>query len=111
MLSNAIFMDRGNRTNAINQAKKAAEDMYRKKTSVWVYPEGTRSNADGPTLLPFKKGAFYMAAQAKAPIIPIVIENYKDIYNVKAKRFTHGDIKIKSKSCIGIECIAHIFFA
>jgi lysophosphatidate acyltransferase len=97
ILTNAIFMDRGNRANAVNQAKKAAEDIHRKKTSVWVYPEGTRSNAVEPTLLPFKKGAFYMAAQAKVPIIPIVIANYKDIYNAKTKHFTHGDIKIKSK--------------
>lgn len=95
-------MDRGNRTNAINQAKKAAEDMHKKKISVWVYPEGTRSNSVEPTLLPFKKGAFHMATQAKAPIIPIVIANYKDIYNAKTKHFTYGDIKIKSKLCIRV---------
>ncbi|KAK4508875.1 uncharacterized protein ATC70_013498 [Mucor velutinosus] len=95
ILSKTIFLDRGNRDSAIKQAKQAAIDIHRKKMGVWIYPEGTRSNSGKNELLPFKKGAFYMATQAKVPIIPIVIQNYKDIYNAKQKHFSYGDIKIK----------------
>ncbi|CAO3640150.1 unnamed protein product [Mucor fragilis] len=95
ILSKTIFLDRGNRDSAVKQAKQAAVDIHRKKMGVWIYPEGTRSNSGKNELLPFKKGAFYMATQAKVPIIPIVIQNYKDIYNAKQKHFGYGDIKIK----------------
>ncbi|KAI8641089.1 hypothetical protein BD408DRAFT_389598 [Parasitella parasitica] len=95
ILSNTIFLDRGNRDSAIKQAKQAAVDIHKKKTGVWIFPEGTRSNSSKNELLPFKKGAFYMATQAKVPIIPIVIQNYKDIYNAKQKHFGHGNITIK----------------
>lgn len=97
ILSKTIFLDRGNRDSAVKQAKQAALDIHRKKMGVWIYPEGTRSNSGKNELLPFKKGAFYMATQAKVPIIPIVIQNYKDIYNAKQKHFGYGDIKIKGK--------------
>jgi lysophosphatidate acyltransferase len=48
-------------------------------------------------MLPFKKGAFYMAVQARVPIIPIVIGNYQNVYNSKARHFTTGNVKIKGK--------------
>ncbi|KAI8099091.1 uncharacterized protein BX664DRAFT_363232 [Halteromyces radiatus] len=94
-LSNAIFLDRKNRDSAIKEARQAAEDIHRKKTSVWLFPEGTRGRPLDIDMLPFKKGAFYMAVQAKVPIIPIVISNYQNIYNSKTKRFGHGNVKIK----------------
>lgn len=97
ILSKSIFLDRTNREGAIKQARQAAEDIHRKKTSVFIFPEGTRSGVDKVDLLPFKKGAFYMATQAKVPIIPIVVANYKEIYDPKKKHFGHGTIKIRSK--------------
>ena len=39
--------------------------------SIAVFPEGTRSK-DG-NLLPFKKGAFFIAKLSRMPIIPILI--------------------------------------
>lgn len=42
--------------------------------SLWVFPEGTRSNLPFPDLLPFKKGAFHLAVQAQVPIVPVVCE-------------------------------------
>ena len=39
---------------------------------VTIFPEGTRS-PDGK-LLPFKKGAFFLATDTGAPIIPVIIQ-------------------------------------
>ncbi|KAI8982241.1 hypothetical protein BDF20DRAFT_817926 [Mycotypha africana] len=94
-LTNAIFLDRANRTNAVHTAKKAAADIHQKQTGVWIFPEGTRSGGQEVALLPFKKGAFYMATQAKVPIIPIVMANYKHIYDAEKKYFGHGKVKIR----------------
>ncbi|KAI9472115.1 MAG: hypothetical protein EXX96DRAFT_622299 [Benjaminiella poitrasii] len=93
VLSQSIFLDRANRKDAIRQARQAADDIHRKRTSVWIFPEGTRNPTT--TLLPFKKGAFYMATQAKVPIVPVVIQHYQHIYDSSRHVFRHGDITIQ----------------
>ncbi|KAI8340553.1 hypothetical protein BC941DRAFT_348203 [Chlamydoabsidia padenii] len=95
ILGRAIFLDRKNRTNAVKQAKQASDDIHRKKISVWLFPEGTRGHSSKVDLLPFKKGAFHMAVQARVPIVPVVFANYSNIYSTKAKRFVPGNINIK----------------
>lgn len=50
---------------------QAAGDVREKGVSILVSPEGTRS-WDGK-LLPMKRGAFILAIEAAAPIVPIVI--------------------------------------
>ncbi|KAG2222967.1 hypothetical protein INT45_012945 [Circinella minor] len=94
-LSNAVFLDRGNRDNAIKAAKRAAQDIHKKKTSVWIFPEGTRSYGPEIKLLPFKKGAFYMAVQARVPIVPVVMENYNKFYDSKSRQFKSGIVHVK----------------
>jgi len=50
---------------------KDCEDRLDEGSSVFIFPEGTRS-PDG-VMRPFKLGAFNLAAAKKAPILPIVI--------------------------------------
>ncbi|NBC83313.1 MAG: 1-acylglycerol-3-phosphate O-acyltransferase [Bacteroidetes bacterium] len=45
--------------------------MIRKGASVMIFPEGTRSHSD--QMRNFKEGAFQIALQQKAPILPIVL--------------------------------------
>jgi putative phosphoserine phosphatase/1-acylglycerol-3-phosphate O-acyltransferase len=68
----AIFIDRSNKTKAI-EAMKPAVDALKSGTSIVIAPEGTRSGSK--TLGKFKKGAFHLAMKAGVPIIPIVIKN------------------------------------
>ncbi|KAI9313688.1 hypothetical protein BX666DRAFT_2029875 [Dichotomocladium elegans] len=95
ILSKAIFLDRKNRQNAIKAARDAAENIHKNKTNVWLFPEGTRGHPSKIDLLPFKKGAFYMGVQARVPIVPIVIANYNNLYDSKAKRFLPGVVRVK----------------
>ena len=61
---------RGSRESAVGALGKC-RDRLKKRVSVMVFPEGTRSPTD--ELLPFKDGAFHVAVQAQAPVLPIAI--------------------------------------
>jgi 1-acyl-sn-glycerol-3-phosphate acyltransferase len=69
---NVIAIDRSNPERALGsmeRAVKVMEDGY----SFGVFVEGTRAMPG--ELLPFKKGAFHLAIQAGAPIVPVAIKN------------------------------------
>jgi 1-acyl-sn-glycerol-3-phosphate acyltransferase len=51
-----------------DQAYRTMAELLRQKRIIVIFPEGTRS--DGTRLLPFKYGAFNVAAQASVPIVP-----------------------------------------
>ncbi|GFW16877.1 1-acyl-sn-glycerol-3-phosphate acyltransferase beta [Trichonephila clavipes] len=65
---------------------------YVRQVKLWIFPEGTRN--DSGTLLPFKKGAFHIATQAKIPIVPIVFSEYTDFYSIGKKIFDRGTITV-----------------
>jgi 1-acyl-sn-glycerol-3-phosphate acyltransferase len=69
---NVMAIDRSNRERAL-QTTGAATDRIRSGRSFGVFAEGTRAKPG--QLLPFKKGAFYMAAQAAVPIVPVAIKH------------------------------------
>ncbi|MCJ1358643.1 MAG: 1-acylglycerol-3-phosphate O-acyltransferase [Icmadophila ericetorum] len=94
-LSGTIFIDRANRSTALRAFEGAAEEMKKHQQSVFIFPEGTRSNAEKPELLEFKKGAFHLAIQAGVPIVPVVTGCYSGVLSVKQWRFRGGDIPVK----------------
>jgi 1-acyl-sn-glycerol-3-phosphate acyltransferase len=53
------------------QAIERCRDRLAKHVSVMIFPEGTRSR--GQDLLPFKDGAFQLAIERGAPILPIAV--------------------------------------
>lgn len=61
---------RGDRTSGA-AAMKTCHDRLSKRVSVMIFPEGTRS-ADG-SLGQFKDGAFRLAIESGAPILPLVV--------------------------------------
>lgn len=69
---NVMAIDRSNRERAIETAEAAARRVQ-SGVSFGVFVEGTRAKPG--QLLPFKKGAFYMAKQAGVPIVPVAIKN------------------------------------
>ncbi|KAI9767971.1 MAG: 1-acylglycerol-3-phosphate O-acyltransferase [Geoglossum simile] len=94
-LSGTVFIDRTNRRTAVAAFDGAAAEMQKYKQSVFIFAEGTRSYFDKPDMLPFKKGAFHLAIQAKVPIVPVVVANYSYVLNVRKWIFGSGTIPVK----------------
>lgn len=97
-LSGSIFIDRANAADARHAMAGAAEEITGKRQSVYMFPEGTRSYAKEPMMLPFKKGAFHLAVQAGVPIVPVVVANYSDVLYVPGWSFNSGEIAVKGLS-------------
>jgi 1-acyl-sn-glycerol-3-phosphate acyltransferase len=82
-----IAIDRRDRNAAIRSLDKARALMAG-GTHVWIAPEGTRSLTG--KLLPFKKGAFYLAFEAGLPILPVTLSGTRDALPAKGVRSTRG---------------------
>lgn len=95
VLAKAIFIERTNSQGARAAMKGAAQTMVERRQSVYIFPEGTRSYTKEPVLLPFKKGAFHLAVEAGAPIVPCVVANYSHLVWLKSCVLRPGRIPIK----------------
>lgn len=68
-LGNIPIAPRG-RTTAAIESLKQLQRLFEQGVSICIAPEGTRSK-DG-NLGPFKKGAFYLAIETQAEVVPVV---------------------------------------
>jgi 1-acyl-sn-glycerol-3-phosphate acyltransferase len=82
-----IAIDRSNRTRAIESLRIAKEKLS-SGVHVWIAPEGTRSRSG--ELLPFKKGGFNLALEAKWPILPVSISGTREALRAKGMRTAPG---------------------
>lgn len=73
---NVIAIDRSNRERAVESIQEATRRL-RSGISFGVCPEGTRARPG--QMLPFKKGAFHMAAEAGVPLAPIALKNSDEL--------------------------------
>ncbi|XP_047278592.1 1-acyl-sn-glycerol-3-phosphate acyltransferase beta isoform X1 [Homo sapiens] len=92
-LGGVFFINRQRSSTAMTVMADLGERMVRENLKVWIYPEGTRN--DNGDLLPFKKGAFYLAVQAQVPIVPVVYSSFSSFYNTKKKFFTSGTVTVQ----------------
>jgi 1-acyl-sn-glycerol-3-phosphate acyltransferase len=69
---NIMAIDRSNRERALVTVR-AATQRIRSGISYGVFVEGTRARPG--QLLPFKKGAFYMAVETGVSVVPVAIKN------------------------------------
>ncbi|NNF01359.1 MAG: 1-acyl-sn-glycerol-3-phosphate acyltransferase [Bacteroidia bacterium] len=92
MATGMIFVDRSNLQKSIASLKKAAK-LVSKDKNVLVFPEGSRSK-DGRVKI-FKKGAFHLAVQAGATLIPIGIKGTDKIWGTDSYKLTSGTVSLK----------------
>jgi 1-acyl-sn-glycerol-3-phosphate acyltransferase len=67
-----IFIDRRDRRGATEAMRRAGTRMRRDRTSLGLFPEGTRSQTG--QLGDFKRGAFALAIETQVPIVPLAVD-------------------------------------
>lgn len=72
-----IRIDRKNHVKAIAALQGVAAEIVRKKRSLLLAPEGTRTRTG--EIGPFKKGAFRIAADAGVPVYPVVVSGAYEV--------------------------------
>jgi 1-acyl-sn-glycerol-3-phosphate acyltransferase len=88
-----ILIDRSNRSRAIASLDRAAADIARRRISLLVFPEGTRS-PDG-RILPFKRGSFGLALKARIPVVPVTLEGSARVMPRRSWRVRPGLIRVR----------------
>jgi 1-acyl-sn-glycerol-3-phosphate acyltransferase len=86
-----IGIDRNNRKEAMKNIDKAVLQIWKGK-SIMTFPEDIRSRKDD--IKPFKQGAFYLAIESGAPIVPVTIIGSDEIMPQKSLRIIPRPIKL-----------------
>jgi 1-acyl-sn-glycerol-3-phosphate acyltransferase len=86
-----IPLNRGHGTKALKSLEFASAAICQ-GTNLIIFPEGTRSN-DG-SLLPFKKGGFLLAINARVPVVPFTINGSHQINPRNQLKLCPGEISI-----------------
>ncbi len=94
LLGRNVLIDRKKTVQAVAGLGQVVQTIQQKRVSIWIFPEGTR-NWSGKALLPFKKGAFYVAVQARVPIIPIVSSPLLRLVSWRERRLSGGVLKVR----------------
>ena len=71
---------------------RAVELIKTRGYSFLIYPEGTRS-WEG-TLLPFRRGGFFLALEAGTPIVPVSVHGTYELMPRGARRVRKGQVRI-----------------
>jgi 1-acyl-sn-glycerol-3-phosphate acyltransferase len=83
-----ISVDRHDRQQAFRDLERARDKME-SGIALWVAPEGTRSLTG--ELLPFKKGAFRLALETHAVIVPLGIRGSERVLPTKTLALSFGE--------------------
>ncbi len=86
-----IEVDRSNRRQAI-AAMERARELVQSGLSIWIAPEGTRSQTG--ELGEFKRGGFHLALGAGAEILPVSISGTRHVLPPKELRLQRG-VKVR----------------
>ena len=92
-------IDRKNASSNFDKINYSIDQVLINKYSIMIFPEGKRSNQK--KLLPFKKGAAYIAKDFNLPIVPVVSHNAH-------KLMTKGNVWLKSGK-VNIEILDPIY--
>ena len=91
-LGDFVPVDRDGQVESAIESVKVARGVLQKGIHITTFVEGTRSR-DG-RMLPFKKGPFYLAMEAGAPVIPVSIHGTEKMMSKGSARVRPGTAHI-----------------
>ena len=88
---NCQFLDRENPREGLKTIL-ACIDLIKKGTSIFLFPEGTRSL--GKEMLPFKDGGFKIATKTGCPVVPVAIYNTENIFETHFPKVAKQSVEV-----------------
>lgn len=88
-----IFIDRSDHQKALESLEEARRKLERDKPTVIMFPEGTRSETG--ELQRFKKGAFVLAIQTGADVVPAAITGSRAVMRKHSFLIHSGTITVR----------------
>ncbi|HET7322338.1 MAG TPA: lysophospholipid acyltransferase family protein [Longimicrobiaceae bacterium] len=95
-----IAVKRGHRASGL-EALAECRDRLEKHVSVMIFPEGTRSRTG--ELLPFKDGAFRLAIEGGAPILPLAVAGTRGAMRKGSALFGRATAEVRALEPIPTE--------
>lgn len=92
-LVGVVFVDRSSPAAAVEDLRKVALRVGQESLAVMLAPEGTRTRTG--ELGHFKSGAFHLAQQAGAEIVPVVIHNAFELCPPTGWRVRSGVVRVE----------------
>lgn len=98
-----IYIDRGDHKKALRSLEEARIKLEKEKPTVIMFPEGTRSETG--ELQRFKKGAFVLAIQTGADIVPAAISGSRRVMRKHSLLIYAGTITVRLGSPIPVQSL------
>ena len=96
-----VLIDRDRPRSARKTLREASDRMRAEQLTLVLFPEGTRSR-DG-RLGRFRRGAFALALETRAPLVPTAVDGGQRVYPPGAKRVRPGSITVRLGPPIRLE--------
>jgi 1-acyl-sn-glycerol-3-phosphate acyltransferase len=88
-----IYIDRSDHQKALQSLAEARVKLEKEKPTVIMFPEGTRSESG--ELQRFKKGAFVLAIQTGADVVPAAISGSREVMRKHSLLIRAGTVVIR----------------
>lgn len=100
-----VSINRRDQAEAVEALEKAGRSIREEAASVVMFPEGTRSR-DG-RLQAFKKGAFVLAIQSGAPVVPVFVAGSGEIMRKGSALIRPGTVEVRFGDPLSTEGLRH----
>lgn len=120
-LAGNVLINRGDGRKAKDALDAGINAIQKRRVSIAIFPEGTRNRStekasgareqapdrEALGFLPFKRGGFQMAIDAQVPVVPIVIQSFKHVYDKQAGIMRRGTVLVKVLPALDTRGLGH----